>query len=145
MNLFAFWWPIGLLLVCHTFYQISAKSVPSAMDPFAAVFINYVVAATAAFILWMVMGQEKNLMVQIGKLNWAPIVMGLTITAVEVASVFMYKLGWNISIGTTIVNIALAVVLAVIGVLFYKETLSMQQLVGIGFCIAGVIVMSKGA
>lgn len=115
------------------------------MDPFAAVFINYVVAATAAFILWMVMGQEKNLMVQIGKLNWAPIVMGLTITAVEVASVFMYKLGWNISIGTTIVNIALAVVLAVIGVLFYKETLSMQQLVGIGFCIAGVIVMSKGA
>lgn len=144
MNLIAFWWPIGLLLVAHTFYQVSAKSVPEAMDPFAAVFINYVVAACAAFVLWMVMGQEKNLVVQLGKLNWAPVVMGLTITAVEVASVFMYKLGWNISVGTTIVNIALAVVLAVIGVMFYKEVLTMQQLVGIGLCIAGVIVMARG-
>lgn len=143
MNFIAFWWPIGLLLVAHTFYQISAKSVPEAMDPFAAVFINYVVAACAAFALWMIMGQEKNLAVQLGKLNWAPVVMGFTITAVEVASVFMYKLGWNISIGTTIVNIALAVVLAVIGVMFYKEVLTTQQIVGIGLCIAGVIVMSR--
>ena len=89
------------------------------------------------------MGQEKNLAVQLGKMNWAPVVMGLTITAVEVASVFMYKLGWNISVGTTIVNIALAVVLAVIGVMFYKEVLTTQQLMGIGLCIAGVIVMAK--
>lgn len=55
----------------------------------------------------------------------------------------MYKLGWNISVGTTIVNIALAVVLAVIGVMFYKEVLTTQQLMGIGLCIAGVIVMAK--
>ncbi|MEY8367380.1 EamA family transporter [Anaerovoracaceae bacterium 42-11] len=143
MSVFSFWWPIGLLLVAHTVYQVSAKSVPEAMDPFAAVFFNYVVAACAAFVLWMVMGQEKNLAVQLGKMNWAPVVMGLTITAVEVASVFMYKLGWNISVGTTIVNIALAVVLAVIGVMFYKEVLTTQQLMGIGLCIAGVIVMAK--
>lgn len=143
MSVFSFWWPIGLLLVAHTVYQVSAKSVPEAMDPFAAVFFNYVVAACAAFILWMVMGQEKNLAVQLGKMNWAPVVMGLTITAVEVASVFMYKLGWNISVGTTIVNIALAVVLAVIGVMFYKEVLTTQQLMGIGLCIAGVIAMAK--
>ena len=143
MSVFSFWWPIGLLLVAHTVYQVSAKSVPEAMDPFAAVFFNYVVAACAAFVLWMVMGQEKNLAVQLGKMNWAPVVMGLTITAVEVASVFMYKLGWNISVGTTIVNIVLAVVLAVIGVMFYKEVLTTQQLMGIGLCIAGVIVMAK--
>ncbi|MCI5687166.1 MAG: EamA family transporter [Emergencia sp.] len=143
MSVFSFWWPIGLLLVAHTVYQVSAKSVPEAMEPFAAVFFNYVVAACAAFILWMVMGQEKNLAVQLGKMNWAPVVMGLTITAVEVASVFMYKLGWNISVGTTIVNIALAVVLAVIGVMFYKEVLTTQQLMGIGLCIAGVIAMAK--
>ncbi len=143
MSIFAFWWPIGLLLVAHTCYQVSAKSVPEAMDPFAAVFFNYVVAACAAFALWMFMGQDKNLAVQLGKMNWAPVVMGFTITAVEVASVFMYKLGWNISVGATIVNIALAVVLAVIGVLFYKEVLTAQQMVGIGLCIAGVIVMAK--
>ena len=58
MNVLTYGWPIALLVVAHTVYQISAKSVPSGMDPFAAVFFNYVVAACLAFCLWMILGQE---------------------------------------------------------------------------------------
>ena len=42
-SILAHWWPIGMILVAHVVYQISAKSIPAAMDPFAAVFFNYVV------------------------------------------------------------------------------------------------------
>lgn len=142
-SIIAYWWPIGLVLVAHVVYQISAKSIPSQMDLFAAIFINYVIAAAAAFILWMVMGQDKNIGVQLGKMNWAPITMALGITAVEVASVFMYKLGWNISIASTIGNIALAVVLVFVGALVYKEVITVNHIIGIGLCIAGLIVMNR--
>ena len=37
-SILAHWWPIGMILVAHVVYQISAKSIPAAMDPFAAVF-----------------------------------------------------------------------------------------------------------
>lgn len=143
MNLIAYWWPVILILVANTIYHVSSKSVPAAMDPYAAVFFNYVVAMTASFILWMVLGKEHSLALQLSKANWAPIVMGLSITAVEISFVFMYKLGWNISIGSTITNIAMAVALVIIGVLFYKETITMNQMIGIGLCIAGLIVMNR--
>lgn len=143
MSIIAFWWPIATILIAHTIYQISAKSVPAAMDPFAAVFFNYVVAMAASFVLWMVLGQDRSITGQLEKMNWAPVAMALAITAVEVASVFMYKLGWNISLGSTIANIALAIVLVIVGVLVYKEVVTANQLIGIGLCIAGLIVMNR--
>ena len=142
-GIFAYWWPIGLALVGHIIYQISAKSIPGNMDPYAAVFFNYVIAAAAAFLLWMLVGQDKSLGMQLGKMNWAPVTMALGITAVEVASVFMYKLGWNISIASTVGNIALAVVLVFVGALVYKEVLTINHLIGIGLCVAGLIVMNR--
>ena len=143
MNIISYGWPIALLLVAHTIYQISAKSVPDAMDPFAAVFFNYVVAAALAFCLWMVMGQDRSLTTQLSKMNWAPVTMAMAITAVEVASVFMYKVGWNISIGSTVANILTAIALAGVGVLIYKDVMTVNQLIGIGLCIAGLVVMNR--
>ncbi|MCI7618450.1 MAG: EamA family transporter [Firmicutes bacterium] len=143
MNIISYGWPIALLVVAHTIYQISAKSVPDAMDPFAAVFFNYVVAAALAFCLWMVMGQDRSLTTQLSKMNWAPVTMAMAITAVEVASVFMYKVGWNISIGSTVANILTAIALAGVGVLIYKDVMTVNQLIGIGLCIAGLVVMNR--
>lgn len=143
MSILAFWWPIGVLLLAHTSYQISAKSIPAAMDPYAAVFFNYVIATVLAFCLWMFLGEDKSLSLQVSKMNWAPILMGLSITAVEVASVFMYKMGWNISIASTIGNIALAVVLVAVGFFVYKEVVTVNQLIGIGLCMAGLIFMNR--
>ena len=71
------------------------------------------------------------------------VTMAMAITAVEVASVFMYKVGWNISIGSTVANILTAVALAGVGVLIYKEVMTVNQLIGIGLCIAGLVVMSR--
>ena len=143
MNIISYGWPIALLVVAHTIYQISAKSVPDDMDPFAAVFFNYVVAAALAFCLWMVMGQDRSLTTQLSKMNWAPVTMAMAITAVEVASVFMYKVGWNISIGSTVANILTAIALAGVGVLIYKDVMTVNQLIGIGLCIAGLVVMNR--
>ena len=143
MNIISYGWPIALLVVAHTIYQISAKSVPDAMDPFAAVFFNYVVAAALAFCLWMVMGQDRSLTTQLSKMNWAPVTMAMAITAVEVASVFLYKVGWNISIGSTVANILTAIALAGVGVLIYKDVMTVNQLIGIGLCIAGLVVMNR--
>lgn len=144
MSVISYAWPIMLLVVAHAGYQISAKSVTEAMDPFAAIFFNYVFAMVISFVLWMVMGQDKSLPAQIGKMNWAPLTMALCITAVEVSSVFMYKVGWNISVGSTVANILTAVVLVFVGVLLYKEIITAQKVIGIGLCIVGLIVMNKG-
>ena len=55
----------------------------------------------------------------------------------------MYKVGWNISIGSTVANILTAIALAGVGVLIYKDVMTVNQLIGIGLCIAGLVVMNR--
>lgn len=38
-------WPLALVVLSNVFYQISAKSVPDAMNPFASLTITYLVGA----------------------------------------------------------------------------------------------------
>lgn len=144
MSTIGYFWPILLMVVGSVGYQTSAKSVPEAMDPYAAIFFNYVFAAIIAFALWMILGDDRSLSGEIGKMNLSPLTMAMSITAVEVASVFMYKVGWNISVGSTVGNILVAIVLVFVGMLFYKEVITAQKVIGIGLCIVGLVVMNKG-
>ncbi|MCI8609534.1 MAG: EamA family transporter [Firmicutes bacterium] len=144
MSIFSYSWPIIIMVVAQCGYQISAKSAPEAMDPYAAVFFNYVFATALSFVLWMVLGENHSLTTQIEKMNWAPLTMAISITMVEIASIFMYRIGWDVSIGSTIANIGLAVVLVFVGMLWYKEVITAQKIIGVGLCIVGLVVMNKG-
>jgi len=49
---------------------------------------------------------------------------GITIVGLEVGFIQMYRAGWNISIGSLVANIILAVVLIIVGLLIYKDNIS---------------------
>ena len=46
-------------------------------------------------------------------------------------------------IGSLVSNIALAVLLILIGVLLYKESINIQKIIGIGLCLTGLILINK--
>jgi uncharacterized membrane protein len=55
-----------------------------------------------------------------------------------------YRAGWNISIGSLVVSVAVAILLIPTGLLFYREHLSAANVTGIVLCLAGlVLVMLK--
>ena len=72
-------WPMLMVVGANTVYNICAKSTPEKLNSFAALTINYGVAAALSLLLFFVTtGGEKNLIQEIGKTNWAPVVMGLS-------------------------------------------------------------------
>ena len=73
-------WPMLMVVGANTVYNICAKSTPEKLNSFAALTINYGVAAALSLLLFFVTtGGEKNLIQEIGKTNWAPVVMGLSV------------------------------------------------------------------
>ena len=44
-------WPIALIVLSNTIYQICAKSVPEGMNPFASLTVTYLVGALASAFL----------------------------------------------------------------------------------------------
>lgn len=140
--MFAYVWPIGLVVISNVVYQICAKSVPQGINPLASLTITYLVGAVASAILYFILNRGGNLFQEYGKLNWAPIVMGVVIVGLEAGWIYAYKAGWQVSVGFIVQSAFLAVVLVFVGFLLYKEALTWNKLVGVGVCLAGLVVIN---
>lgn len=141
--MFAYIWPIALIVVSNTLYQVCAKSVPADMDPFASLTITYMVGALASFALYFSINRSGNLVQEYRHVNWAPIVLGLVVVSLEVGMIFAYKAGWKVSLAHTVPGPFVAIALVAVGALFYHETITVNTLIGIALCLIGLAVMSR--
>ena len=135
-------WPIALLVLSNTVYQVCAKSVPKDMNPFASLVITYLVGAAASAILYFVLPSDGNLAREYGKLNWAPIVLGIVIVGLEAGWIYAYKAGWQVSMGFIVQSAFLAISLLFVGYLLYHEALTWNKLAGVAICLVGLAVLN---
>jgi len=135
-------WPISLVIISNVFYQICAKSVPNNMNAFASLTITYLVGAVICLILYYTIGKGTNILSEISKTNFAPIVLGITIVGLEVGFIFAYKAGWQISTASIVQGSALAIILIVVGFVLYKEQITWNKLLGILICLVGIFFIN---
>ena len=135
-------WPIVLVVLSNVVYQICAKSVPKGMDPLASLTITYLVGAVASGVLYFILNRNGNLIQEYGKLNWAPIILGIVIVGLETGWIYAYKAGWQVSTGFIVQSAFLAVVLIFVGYLLYHEALTWNKIVGVAICIVGLIFIN---
>ena len=141
--MFAYIWPIALVVVCNTLYQVCAKSVPADMDPFASLTITYLVGAAASFLLYFGLTRSGSLLQEYRHVIWAPVVLGLVVVALEVGMIFAYKAGWKVSLASTVQGTFVAIALVAVGALFYHEAITANKLIGIALCLGGLAVMNR--
>ena len=140
--MFAYIWPVALVVLSNTVYQICAKSVPGDMDPFASLTVTYLVGAVASLALYFILGQRGNLLAEYRKLNWATIALGVVIVGLEVGFIFAYKAGWPVSTASVVTSAFLAGALLFVGFLAYREALTWNKLVGVAICLAGLALIN---
>lgn len=74
---------------------------------------------------------------------WSSYILGFCVVGLESGFIFMYRVGWKISVGQVVTSIALSVVLIFVGILFYKETISVSKIAGILVCMAGLYLINR--
>ena len=136
-------WPILLVVGANTFYNISTKSMPGKVNAFASLSVTYLTCFVLSVIMFYATSSQKNLLTEISKVNWTSFVLGLSVVALEFGYISIYRAGWKVSAGSLVANISLACVLLFVGLLLYKETISLRQVVGICVCAAGLLLINK--
>lgn len=48
-----------------------------------------------------------------------------------------------VSLGSLVANISLAVILIGVGILFYREVITVSQMIGIALCLAGLFFINR--
>ena len=140
--MFSYVWPIALIVVANTFYQIAAKSVPDKIDPLASVTVTYIVGAAASAIFYFVTNKDADLLAEYSKLNWAPFVMGIAVVGLEAGMIYAYKVGWPVNAASVTQSTILAIVLVFVGFMLFKEPISWNKIAGIAVCLAGLALMN---
>ncbi len=137
-----FVWPIALVVVSNVVYQVCAKSVPNAINPFASMIVTYLIAGVVSVILYFVTTGGGNLGRELSKVNWASFVYGLAIVGLEVGFICAYKAGWEVSVASVVQSGALAVAMLFVGYLAFHEALTWQKLLGVVVCLVGLALIN---
>ena len=140
---FAMLWPVALVVLSNTVYQICAKSLPPDIHPLAALSVTYAVGALASLALFFLLSRGGNLLTEYRHLNWSSFVLGLCIVGLEFGFIYIYKAGWPVSTGQIVTSAALGVVLIFVGLLLYKESISPSKLAGIVICLVGLFFINR--
>ena len=136
------YWPLILIVVSNIVYHVCSKSVPDALNPFAALTVTYLVGALASGVLFFALNPGQSLVQAYKELNWTAIALGVAIVGLEAGTLYMYKLGWEISVGQLVHSGALAVCLLIIGRIFYNEPLTATKIIGAVVCLGGLVLLN---
>ena len=140
--MFAYLWPLALVVLSNVVYQICAKSVPNGMHPLASLTVTYAVSALVCLVLFFALNRGGSLFKEYAKLNWAPIVFGVVLVGLEVGFIYAYKAGWPVSTAQTVQSAVLAVALLFVGYFLYREPLRWNKLVGVLICVIGLVFIN---
>jgi len=132
-----------MAIVSVTFYQVFQKEIAPQVNPFASLIITYLVAIFVSLIFWFAYPAGTSLMESIKSANYASYLLGITIVGIELGFLLIYRTGWKIGVANIFSSSLSAVLLLFIGMAVYREHLSLIKLLGIGLCIAGLLLMNQ--
>ena len=134
---------ILIIVISNVVYNICTKSTPHKINPFASLIITYLTAALLSAIAGLFYVSEKGFARSFGLLNWTSLALGLAIVGLEFGYIMAYRAGWNISVGSLVANILLALMLVPVGLFLFKEGFGPNKIIGAGLCIVGLVMLNK--
>lgn len=133
---------IVLIVGSNVVYNICQKSTPEKASPFLALLITYLTAVllTAVALFFY---ESGNVSIRaLKELNWTSIVLGFAIVGLELGYLMAYRAGWNISVGSLVANISLAIALIPVGIVLYHESFEVTKILGALLCFGGLILIN---
>jgi uncharacterized membrane protein len=138
-----FYLPLALAIGGNLLYHLSQKSMPKAAHPLYVITIAYITGIVLCLLYGFIYPNEKTFMETVRESNWAVFGMGAGALVIEIGFLLAYRAGWNISTAAVACSTAVTLLLIPIGVLAFKEHLSVRNVVGLLLCMLGLVLVAK--
>jgi uncharacterized membrane protein len=138
-----YFFPPILIVFGLIIYQVSQKSVDKDANPFVVVAVAYfigILACVAGFFLFP--KPDSAALPMMKTIVWSAIGIGLGAAAIEFGFLLAYRAGWNVSVLPISVNVFSVILLILVGIFAYRESLSVEKVIGVLLCIGGLVLIS---
>ncbi len=137
-----FWIAISMTIGANVIYHLCSK-MTAPVNPLVALTVTYAVSLTTCLILYPFFSKQLSFMAELRQLNWASVILGLSIVLLEAGFILAYRSGWSLNHAVLFSNVAVTLILIPISVLVFREHLSIVKATGIGFALIGLILMTR--
>src|SRR5216684_2371423 len=119
----SFYFPFALAVAGMLFYHLAQKSIPREMNPFHATIIAYAIGIGLCFVCAFAYPGKRS-------------IIGL-------GFLLAYPAGWKIGVAAVANNVAVTAMLIPIGILVFKDHLSLRNMIGLIFCVLGLVLVVR--
>ena len=137
------YFPLGLAVGGMLFYHLGQKSIPKGINPFYATMIAYLVGIVVCAICALALSDDKSFISSVRESNWAVFVVGAAAACIEVGFLLAYRSGWKISVAAVATNVVVTLMLVPIGIIVFKDHLSLRNILGLIFCVLGLLLVVR--
>lgn len=138
-----YYFSIGLAIFSNIFYHIFQKSIPGNVNPLGSLIVTYLTAAAGCFLLFPLIPDQTPILAAFKGINWASAALGLAVIGLEAGFLMAYRAGWQISLAAGICNVIVSALLVFIGLVFYHEHLTLQNITGVVLCLIGLVLIQQ--
>lgn len=137
----SFW--LGLAIVGAAAYHVVLKLTPAGVNPYLSLAVTYAVVTLVFAAAYLALPGPLSMRGAIGQLNWTALVLGLVVVFLDLAFLMMYRGGFDVSLGQIVSQSGTALLLLLIGFVFFSEKVDFSKLTGILLCVAGLWLISR--
>lgn len=138
--------PVILVVFSGLGYHLCQKLTSTSLNPFVALIVTYLFASIISIIAYFIFVPNTNLgtlVTSVKGANISSILLGVTVVGLELGYLLAYRMGWNISFASLLANTSVALLLIPIGLIVFKEKISITTLTGVVLCVVELILISK--
>lgn len=129
-----------IIIVASVIYTFFQNITPSDVNPIIALCLMYMGGIIIALPFYLnTRGEHKK---QKKHFEWRIVYFSLTNIVIDLGFLLAFRSGWALGTLNVIANIIVIIVLAIMGVIFFKEKLSTVNVVGIITGVIGLILLS---
>ena len=137
------WLSIALVVLGNVVYHLGQRAIPRDANPVVATVAAYLVAIVATLATIPLLARGTSLTTAWRVLNRSTVLVGTGIVAVEIGFLLAYRSGWTLGNASLVANATVAVALLGLGVLVFREPVTLTRLSGVGLCLAGLWLVAR--
>ena len=134
---------LGLAIVCTVGYHLVLKLTPAGANPLLSLLVTYGLVTLLFGALLIVAPGGFEWRGELRQLNWTALALAVAIVGLDLGFLFLYRSGFEVSLGALVTQSAAALVLLGIGVAVFREKLTTANAAGLVLCLVGLWLVNR--
>ena len=134
---------LSVAIACTVGYHLVLKLTPAGVNPLLSLLVTYALVTVLFGALLVASPGGFEWRQETRQLNWTAIALAVAIVGLDLAFMFIYRSGFEVSLGALVTQSSAALLLLVVGVAVFREKLSLANSAGIVLCLVGLWLVNR--